>query len=101
MLFGLFVLGAFNLCLRGAIVNIFWRWFILSKFNSLPELTLISSIGLSMFIGALTLSQRSLTDQEIEEPYSDTVYRGLVSGAYETLSLMVGLVTGWVVHLFM
>lgn len=101
MWFGLLILGVFNTCFRGAIVSIFWRWFVLSKFDGLPSLSLASAIGLSMFIGALVPGHKSMSDQEIEESYKDTAYRDLVSGYHHSIALLIGLIAGWVVHLFL
>lgn len=88
-----------NLIMRGAVISVFWRWFILSQFNNLPTLSFVGAIGLSLFIEAASPGH-SLSLQEIEESADATSYRNIMSNIFHFIAFGCILVLGWFIHFF-
>lgn len=70
-LVGIIILIVLSLCygavIGGVIVSKFWGWFILPIFTTLPNITWIQGIGVSMFIGLFKyIDTNSKTIDEVE-----------------------------------
>ncbi len=95
------VLTFVNTIFRGFLIKVFWGWFVVSQFHSLPEISLLPAIGFSMFVGAIapwkTLTQRDLDDAEA----GDRTALSLLNGGLYFAAIVISLGVGWVIHALM
>jgi len=98
------VLVVVNTVLRGLLIQEFWGWFILSQFRSLPVLSLISAIGLTMFVQAIApwkvLTERDWAEIKGQDA-DDRVDLNIQNQLTYVLTVLIFLALGWVIHLFM
>ena len=87
----LLIIAALSLLINGFVIYTLWSWFIVSTFN-VTKLTLMQSMGISLFIGYFKVKYRK---EPIDE--SEWVPRIL----FEIISSAMVLALGWLVTLFM
>ena len=89
----LIVLGVivYNAFAWGYVASVFYGWFVLPSFPTLPHFGYVEFIGFLLFIGVMT--HKSSTN--IKDEYKDT--------GMDTLQLLIGpwisLFLGWLVHI--
>ena len=82
----------------------FWNWFVVSQFPTLPHLTVITAIGLSLVFGAFKpLANLKAKDvvydqEEVKKDYSASVL--LISNITHLIAITMLLLMGWVFHFF-
>lgn len=91
-----------QICVRGLIIMTFWSWFILSQFNTLPRLSLVASIGLSMFVAVIFPTKIASSAQITDQKYLDQIWDRMI---YSSMAGLMGapftLFFGWIVHYLM
>jgi hypothetical protein len=105
--------------LEAVTIKLLWGWFIMTLWVSAPQLGLLSSLGLSFFVGALTinmptdldihlakkmLEEKSKIRELSKDPWYDVKESiSVVMGKYMAAMLTITsiLLTGYVTHLFM
>lgn len=98
------VWSLFNTVLRGYLIKVFWAWFIVTQFPSLPTISILPALGFSFFVSAVS-PWKSMTAKDWEEAQDqsaeDRLKLGLVNSGVYTLAVGISLGMGWVVHHFM
>jgi hypothetical protein len=98
------VLSVWNTVFRGLVIKIFWGWFLLPLFPSLPVLTVLYAVGLSYTVGIFT-PMKGLTSKELEEIKDSTSEsRGAlnaINGALLSVAIGFTLLGGYILHCFM
>ena len=79
---------------RGYAITVLWAWFAVATF-ALPALTIPVAIGLTLVV--YLLAPHTATTLNLEAATSEQVVRTTLTAAGVP---MVGLMLGWVVHLF-
>lgn len=88
---------------RGWIIKIFWAWFVLPVFTSLPTLSTMQAIGISFMVSILSLLQ-SVSKKELQEfqdESDDYTDFQLLTLLIKALGLSLALLSGWIWHHFM
>jgi hypothetical protein len=99
------VLGFFNMVFRGFLIKTFWAWFIISIFPSLPPLSVISAIGVSMFISLFhtvkTVTKEQLDDlfrAKTDEERDDALRVSTWNACFLAAGMLMCWGVGWIVH---
>jgi hypothetical protein len=96
------VLSLFNVVFRGYLVKTFWGWFVLSQFPMLPKISTLAAIGFIYFVSCVS-NWRQITARDLTDSSSE--YKGfsimLINQVLITVTIVVSLGVGWVVHAFM
>lgn len=91
------VLFIFNFVFRGYLVSVFWTWFVMSQFPTLPHLTPLVCLGL---IGLAELVSPNRILKEDAEP-AENKYSGLIMQVARTVTLFIAWGMGAILHSFM
>lgn len=97
VLLGVFALIAVATILKGWVLTYLWSWFIVPNFG-LPELSIVSAIGICMVAGFLTSKYTGDIKREKEDDPAK-LFGTLFSYMIRMPLVMLGI--GWIVHLFM
>ena len=84
---GLFILGSI---LRGWVLSILWGWFVVPVF-SLPNLTVVQAIGISLIIGFLTYQSDAKSNDTDDDRKSKARVTITLSIVYPLLALLSDL----------
>lgn len=85
-----------NIAFRGIIIHFFWRWFIVTQFVNVDQLSVIGCIGLSVFLDVITPRQR-LSEDELKEDVQITVHRDMNNSFYYSIGLLLSFGLGWLI----
>lgn len=91
------ILTPITIVLNGWVLSILWRWFIVPTF-SLTPLSIAQALGLTCVLRLFAASRTKLTEEDREMSLVPYVIQQ--SGTSIAVPLM-GLLYGWIIHLFM
>ena len=92
---GTIALMAGNAIFRGYVMSMMWSWFIIPTFE-LPELSIVSAIGIALLIAFLT---KEVDVNEVQkEDLGKRISKGIVMGLAKSSAV---LSFGYIIHLFM
>jgi hypothetical protein len=94
------LLGFANTLLRGVLIKSLWGWFVLTLFPTLPHLGVLAAVGLSMFVHSVSI-WKTFTAPEIADKDADPSGTMVYNGVIYSITCLLGLFSGWVVHYFM
>jgi hypothetical protein len=83
----LWIMGA--VVVNGLVLQVLWDWFVIPVFG-LPALSLPATMGLSLLVNYLTQSAAQATEENTTRVY-----------VMMFVKPVIGLVAGWIIHLFM
>lgn len=93
-------LNVFNFIFRAFIIKVFWKWFVLTKFPTLPTLETLDAMGLVYFV-SIFRSYSEATMSKIDKNESLSTEDKLCAKAFiSTIALAFTFFGGWVVHSF-
>lgn len=85
-----FVISIYNAISWGYVASVFYGWFILPSFPTLPNFTYFEFVGFILFIGVITHKHSPSIKEEYKDSGSDLIQ--------EFFGPWLTLIFGWIIH---
>lgn len=90
------LLSAYSAISWGCVLLLFWGWFVLPVFPTLPDITIYQAVGLYMFISLFKNHSTTSYNKKFNEKYKDTKTTWVLTFIFPWVVLLIGYIT----HLF-